>query len=126
MFGVTISHERICDAHEFEKQKFNIAMEQNRNTEAENLHVSVGMAKPMLCDVLLSFGKRSIYIADYIKANAKTRQVPKLVKEFEELLKNDKRFYGIRTSEIFHLKNGELKRMPKVRGYWMSHINIRT
>lgn len=99
-------------------------MKQNTNTDAEHLHVSVGIAKPMLCDVLLSLGKKSIYIPDYIKANAKTKQVPKLVKEFEDLLKNDKRFYGTRTSEIFHLKNGELRRMPKVRDYWMSHINI--
>lgn len=32
----------------FEKQKFNKTMKQNRNTEAEHLHVSVGIAKPML------------------------------------------------------------------------------
>jgi hypothetical protein len=65
-----------------------------------------------------------MYIPDYIKANAKTRRVPIMVKEFEELIKNDSRFYGTRTSEIFHLRTGELRRMPKVHGYWMSHINI--
>ena len=32
----------------FEKQKFNKARKQNRNTEAEHLHASVGIAKPML------------------------------------------------------------------------------
>jgi DNA modification methylase len=41
----------LCDAHEFEKQKVNIVMELNRNTEAEHLHVSVGIAKPMLAEV---------------------------------------------------------------------------
>lgn len=78
----------------------------------------------LLCNVLLSLGKRSIYIPDYIKENAKTRRVPKLVKEFEDLLLNDKRFYGSRTSEIFHARTGELRRMPKVHGYWVSHVNI--
>jgi hypothetical protein len=77
----------------------------------------------MLCDVLLLLGKKSIYIPDYIKENAKTRRVPKLVKEFENL-KNDKRFYFSRTSEIFHKSTGELRRMPMINGYWMSHIYI--
>ena len=101
----------------------NTTVKQNRNTTSENLHVSVGIAKPMLCDVLLSLGKKSIFIPDYIKANAKTRRVPKLVKEFEDL-QYDKRFTFSRTSEVFHIKNGELRRLPKIRGYWMSHINI--
>jgi len=86
------------------------------STEAGNI------AKRGLGDVLISLGRSSIYIPEYIKSNAKTTQVPKLVKQFEELIKYDNRFCGIRTSEIFH--KGELKRMPKVRGYWMSHINI--
>jgi hypothetical protein len=37
---------------------------------------------------------------------------------------NDKRFTFSRTSEVFHLRNGELRRLPKIRGYWVSHINI--
>jgi len=38
----------LCDAHDLKKQKLNKAMKQNRNTTSENLHVSVGIAKPML------------------------------------------------------------------------------
>ena len=93
---------------------------ESNNVEAST--IALPFAKRMLGDVLLSLGRKSIYIPDYIKANAKTSQVPKLVKQFEELIKNDNRFCGIRTSEIFH--KGELRRMPKVRGYWMSHVNI--
>lgn len=76
----------------------------------------------VLGNVLLSLGKKSIYIPDYIKQNAKTRRVPKLKAEFEELIRKDKRFYGVRTSLIFHLK--ELKRLPRVWGYLFSHINV--
>ena len=77
---------------------------------------------PMLGDVLLLLGKRSIYIPDFIKENAKTRAIPILKKQFEELIKKDKRFTSCRTSQIFH--KAELKRLPMVRGYYMSHINI--
>ena len=67
--------------------------------------------------------KKKIYIPDYIKANAKTRAVPKLVKQFEEL-QHDDRFYFSRTSEIFHKYTGELRRMPKIRGYLVAFIHI--
>ncbi len=96
----------------------------DRNINVQKTDEALAFAKPMLCDVLLSLGKRSIYIPDYIKANAKTRRVPKLVKEFEDLIRNNKIFNGSRTSEIFHVHTGELRRMLKVNGYWMSHINI--
>lgn len=76
----------------------------------------------VLGNVLLSLGKKSIYIPDYIKHNAKTRRIPILKAEFEELIRKDKRFYGVRTSLIFHLK--ELKRLPCVRGYLFSHVNV--
>ncbi len=77
-----------------------------------------------LGDILISSGKKLIYIPDYIKSNAKTTRIPILKRQFEELIKFDNRFTGVRTSEIFHLKPFELKRMPKINGYWMSHIAI--
>lgn len=95
---------------------------QNQDSTVQPTSNSLPIGNAVLGDVLLSLGKKSIYIPDYIKANAKTRKVPLLKKQFEDLIRNDKRFYGSRTSEIFHLK--ELKRLPKVWGYWMSHINI--
>jgi len=95
-------------------------MENEKSLNNETPHI----ANVLLCDVLLSLGKKSIFIPDYIKQNAKTRAVPLLRKQFENLIRNDKRFYGSRTSEIFVLYAKEIKRTPKVYGYWMSHINI--
>lgn len=94
----------------------------NRNQNTSQTTEPAIAVDTVLGNVLLSLGKKSIYIPDYIKQNAKTRRVPKLRAEFEELIRKDKRFYGVRTSLIFHLK--ELKRLPSVRGYLFSHVNV--
>ena len=82
-----------------------------------------------LGDVLFDLKKKHILIPDYIKAHAKTRRIVKLRSEFEELIKNDERFFGQRTSEIFITlgkKKGEreLKYYPKVRSSYYSHISL--
>ena len=83
----------------------------------------------VLGDVLFQSGRNHISIPDYIKANAKTRRIAKLRTEFEEVIKNDERFYGQRTSEIFitlgKKKGGrELKYYPKVRDSYYSHVSV--
>jgi hypothetical protein len=83
----------------------------------------------LLGDILISSGKKMIYIPEYIKANAKTRRIAKLRMEFEELIKHDKRFAGSRTSEIFITlgkKKGEreLKYYPKVWDSYYSHVSV--
>ena len=47
-----------------------------------------------LGDILIKLNFKYLYIPDYIKKYAKTKAVPKLKHEFEELIKTDKRFYG--------------------------------
>ncbi len=92
-----------------------------------NGRVSPKMEK--LGDDLLQSGKKHISISDYIKTHAKTRAIAKLRAAFEHLIKNDGRFHGQRTSEIFITlgkKKGEkeLKYYPKVRDSYYSHISV--
>lgn len=85
--------------------------------------------KTELANVLIKDGRKSFYIPAFIKSNAKTMAIEKLRQQFEELIRNDKRFYGSRTSEIFitlGTKTGQrqLKYYPKVHSSFYSHIHI--
>jgi len=87
------------------------------------------MEKTTLGDALIQTGKNYFSIPDYIKANEKTRKIARLRKEFENLIKNDGRFHGSRTSEIFITlgkKKGEreLKYYPMVRDSYYSHVGL--
>jgi len=82
-----------------------------------------------LAETLLKLGRKRIYIEKYIKENAKTRAISKLRKQFEDLIKNDNRFFGERTSEIFislGTKKGEKQFIyyPKVNDSFYSHVCI--
>ena len=52
---MTANGSGLCDALEFEKLSLNKQMKMNRIISAENLHISKGIAKPMLCVVAVMF-----------------------------------------------------------------------